>query len=1136
MTLSTDGRPTPDGQPTPDGRHRPDGRPTRGPSATDGVGTPGDPFGTAAVRRHVLAAWSASPARFREDANAEEDAALGAYRDRLAVELLQNAADAARLAGVGARVRLHLSPDRGVLEVSNTGAPLATAGVEALSTLRASAKRDTAAVGRFGVGFTAVLAVTDAPAVFSPRTGGVRWSADGTRSAAATIDSLADELHRRDGAVPVLRLPFPADDEAPPPAGYDTVVRLPLRDAAALDLARRLLNDLDPTLPLTLPGIEEIVVEPGDGTTRVLRCDWEQRGDTEVAVLAGRRWVGRVRRGTIPTELLADRPVEERGRTSYEARAMVPAPGEDWPAGAPLVLRAPQPTDEPLSVPALVSVNLPLEPSRRRSAPGPLRDWLLERTAEAVVELATLLGGDDPRETPAPAAAKAAADDPATGWWVVADQPSSAPTGDGAAAPARAGAGPLVALSLVPVGLPAGEADGRLRDEITRLIADAAMLPGGRRGRDCRVLDLGPAAGPVTAVLADVDGLLPPEFGARSWTASLAALGVRRLSTADVVELVTGLERPAAWWASLYTAIAPAPDRDALGALPVPLAEPTGSGDGDDGPTGGGVRRVTGPRGLLLPTAELDVEALLRSGLDLRVVHPDACVGSARELLRTLGAVEGTPRGILGDPAVEEAVTSPDPVADLPPGPDAEQHLATAVLALVRDARLSPDEAAREFPWLSELLLPDADGELVPAGELLRPDGPLAGIVTPDAPFGVLAGAVADAWPNEVLEAVGVVSTFTVLRAPDVRIDLDDPVLLELDASDRWVDEVADGDDSGDPFPPTVAEFAAIRDLELVADDAWPLALRELARPGRLEVVLAPEPNYTRWWLSRFARLPVDDPDRADDPGRAAGPVATRPPGELVLAGADPPLTGLYDPVVALPGVPLALLRALGGKLRIAEILTDPEATLDLLDRLGDAERDVDWGHARALYAAAAAALSDLGARDENGDGGFAPPLTVRTPDGVVAAPDAVVVDAPDLLPLLGGRAGLRVALPAASTVAEVLDLPLASGLVGAADGGGHPEPDPAAIARTAPDGTPYVEHEQLVVRDVDGRPVPVGWRVVGGVGGNIHVATAAGPDALGRALAWRAGTWSRRHAWAARLRDPGGAAARAAEDDLDHH
>ncbi|WP_425274964.1 sacsin N-terminal ATP-binding-like domain-containing protein, partial [Streptomyces monomycini] len=131
-----------------------------------------DPFGTARLRRGVLDAWAASPARFREDANAEEDLALGGYRDRLAVELAQNASDAAGRAGVTGRLRLTLHPARGgepaVLVASNTGAPIDATGVESLATLRASAKRETEAavsVGRFGVGFSAVLAVSDEPAL-----------------------------------------------------------------------------------------------------------------------------------------------------------------------------------------------------------------------------------------------------------------------------------------------------------------------------------------------------------------------------------------------------------------------------------------------------------------------------------------------------------------------------------------------------------------------------------------------------------------------------------------------------------------------------------------------------------------------------------------------------------------------------------------------------------------------------------------------------------------------------------------------------------------------------------------------------------------------------------------------------------
>ena len=89
--------------------------------------TASDPFGTAGVRGNVLAAWAASPARFREDANAEEDLVRGGYRDRLLVELAQNAADAAVRAGMSGRLRLVLEDD--VLRAANTGAHLDADGV-----------------------------------------------------------------------------------------------------------------------------------------------------------------------------------------------------------------------------------------------------------------------------------------------------------------------------------------------------------------------------------------------------------------------------------------------------------------------------------------------------------------------------------------------------------------------------------------------------------------------------------------------------------------------------------------------------------------------------------------------------------------------------------------------------------------------------------------------------------------------------------------------------------------------------------------------------------------------------------------------------------------------------------------------
>ena len=105
-----------------------------------------DPFGTARLRRGVLDAWAASPGRFREDANAEEDLALGGYRDRLVVELAQNAADAAARAqapraGSGSPCAGHGDSRRARRRQHRRPAGRRRAS-SPCRTLRASAKRD----------------------------------------------------------------------------------------------------------------------------------------------------------------------------------------------------------------------------------------------------------------------------------------------------------------------------------------------------------------------------------------------------------------------------------------------------------------------------------------------------------------------------------------------------------------------------------------------------------------------------------------------------------------------------------------------------------------------------------------------------------------------------------------------------------------------------------------------------------------------------------------------------------------------------------------------------------------------------------------------------------------------------------
>jgi hypothetical protein len=664
-----------------------------------------DPFDTAAVRDRVLAAWAASPARFREDANAEEDLVRGGYRDRLLVELAQNAADAAARAGVPGRLRLELAGE--TLRAANTGAPLDAGGVQGLATLRASAKRDEdAGVGRFGVGFAAVLAVSDEPAVVSTD-GGVRFSADRTRAEVAALPAPAEELERRGGAVPVLRLPWPAEGSVP--AGFATEVVLPLREGArpAVEAA---LAELPGDLLLALPGLAAVEVVL-DGVIRTLSIEWVD-GHARVSE-DGRTTVWQVaqRSGELPAELLADRPVEERSRRGWTVTWAVPLDDDGVPRPLPAgqVVHAPTPSDEPLSLPLRLIAPFPLGPDRRHVAPGPVTDALVAAAADVFADLVTTLRADPVLLRLVPRAGLA-----------------------GAALDAALGAavlGRLRATAWLPVAGAAPEGT-----------EEARQLPE-------RAVVLDEATDERVDVLADVlPGLLPAGWSRRSDTPALGALGIRRVGVAEAVEAVRGVDRPPAWWGRLYSALDGA-DREELAALPVPLA---------------GGRTAHGPAGVLLPEAGLPVEHL--GPLGLRLAEPEAVESpAARRLLERLGALPATAAAVLADPAVRSAVeTSMDAVEDALDDSPEPEDLARAVLALVAAAR----PGVGELTWLTELALPDAAGGWAPAGELVLPGSPLAAVLEEGA-LGMLDRETAATADPEALRAVGVLDTFALVRGED---------------------------------------------------------------------------------------------------------------------------------------------------------------------------------------------------------------------------------------------------------------------------------------------------------------------------------------------------------------------------------
>ena len=399
-----------------------------------------------------------------------------------------------------------------MLSAANTGTPLTAEGVVALSTLRASAKRGGRTVGRFGVGFAAVSAVADDVVVCSS-SGSVRFSRALTAQAVAAVPSLAVELASRGGRVPLLRLPFASDDV--PEAGFDTEVRVVVRPSSDAQV-RHALTAADPTLLLVLPGLS--VLQVGD---RLLRAEPEGPD----VVLDSLRWRLVRAAGELDPALLADRPVEEQTQTSWALTWAVPVTADGvplpLPVGVDAVVRAPTPTDDPLSVPAVLAASLPLGPDRRRVAPGALRDAVLHHAATALSALVADLAED----------------------------------------PAR--------LTFVPGLLGAGEVDAALCSAVLRALSGASILPGGLRAADAVVLD--GASPALVELLRDLLlGLLPSPWSASRWRTALQSLGVRRLDLAGLTEILAGLSRPPAWWRSLYDALPP--DADQLGALPVPLS------------------------------------------------------------------------------------------------------------------------------------------------------------------------------------------------------------------------------------------------------------------------------------------------------------------------------------------------------------------------------------------------------------------------------------------------------------------------------------------------------------------------------------------------------------------------------------
>lgn len=889
-----------------------------------------DPFSTAALRDAVLQAWRSSPTRFTEDANAEEDLRLGGYADRLFVELAQNAADAAALGGVAGEIKVSVVD--GELRVANRGSPLDADGVAGLASLRASAKRGGVTVGRFGVGFAAVLAVSTEPRVVS-RTGGVRFSESRTAEVVSGMSELDSQVSHREGAVPVLRLPWPVEaGEQAVPEGFDTEVRLPLGPGVdSGEVLAEIASEADDVL-LTLPGLARIEVH-GRVWTRSETADGVVVIDHDDGGVG--RWLVHSRSGEFSAEEAATLGIEAAKHPRWTALWALPVDADGTPRPREAdVLHAPTATDERLSLPARLIATVPIEPSRRRVLPGPAVSAVLRAAANCYPELV--------RRVPAEHR-----------------------------------------TDLVPsTGFPLSELDEELRELVTTELRERPWLApaaGGQELSGGRAVVLEADAPALVGLLADVIPNLAavPVCGPRALR-SVATVGARGVSVGEAVDAVLGIEREPEWWRALYDALlalldARVVDREALSGVGVPLL---------DG------RVAPGARGVFLPGP--DAEDLLDLVSDasiagIRVARP----GVVHPLLERLDARGLDAADLLDSPILRAAVERS--VEDATSGLDVVP-LTALTLRLVADTGIGRD-AGRS--WLGALALPSADGDVRRADELLLPSSPLldvfdVDVVGPDGPLAVVADSVAERWSAETLTALGVLDSFAVVIDPDPA-----GPDHELPDEQEWWDSL--------DKPP--AAVVAVRDLDLVADDAWPDTLRLLAARGDTWHATTVPEGHTGWWLARFALIGEHPPRHWRLPDSAE-------------------LSGLYDPV---PEHDLRrdILIAAGVRERLVNV-ADADDAADLLERLAAPERHPSPG----VVLRAHTRLAELAARPEAEVSSLDPPEFVRTLAGtVVDADDASVLDVPWLLEVTDA-ARLVACASGAEQLADLLDLPPAGEVV----------------------------------------------------------------------------------------------------------
>lgn len=266
----------------------------------------------------AIASYRANPHLVAEHAGLEESIRVGGYAHRTLLELVQNAADAmsgvdtsgtSKLAG---RVEIVLDVENETLYCANAGRPFSKSGLVALMHAYMSHKRGDE-IGRFGLGFKSVLAVTDAPLILS-RSVSFEFN---SKTAQRAIAEVAGGTKKH----PVLRTPTLidaqdhfSDDPILKELGQwaVTIVKLPGAGTQTLKRLRREIEEFSSEFLLFVSSVREIKLrvldkdgidtshvsrDLGDGVLKIERPDgkgdeWIVQDRMHSPSMAARREVG----------------------------------------------------------------------------------------------------------------------------------------------------------------------------------------------------------------------------------------------------------------------------------------------------------------------------------------------------------------------------------------------------------------------------------------------------------------------------------------------------------------------------------------------------------------------------------------------------------------------------------------------------------------------------------------------------------------------------------------------------------------------------------------------------------------------------------------------------------------------------